>query len=188
MPTPIEVGQNLLIELQTKDELDEWIRTFGYKDYCERREFCENFSFAVPCVEAVRVIAKYTPIVEVGCGSGYWAKILLNNGVDVVATNYDCGVYLFKNRFTTILNLTAKQVVETMAKTVLTCWPSMDNWCEDIIGARTIIYIGEGYSGCCGTDEFHNMIDEFYEPIEYCEIPNWFTVHDKLVVYERIGR
>jgi hypothetical protein len=43
------------------------------------------FSFSVPNHEALDAIAAVGPIVEVGCGTGYWASLLRARGVDVLA-------------------------------------------------------------------------------------------------------
>ncbi|KAL1510181.1 hypothetical protein AB1Y20_006511 [Prymnesium parvum] len=42
-------------------------------------------SHAVPSTAALKAIAKVAPIVEMGAGSGYWAAMLQERGVDVVA-------------------------------------------------------------------------------------------------------
>jgi hypothetical protein len=45
------------------------------------------FSYAVPSEAALRVIKRYSPhgIVEIGAGTGYWARLLSNAGVDIQA-------------------------------------------------------------------------------------------------------
>ena len=48
------------------------------------------FSWAIPCEEALQTIKKYGPICEVGAGSGYWASLLADRGVDIEA--YDTRV------------------------------------------------------------------------------------------------
>lgn len=44
------------------------------------------FSCAIPTAEALQAIVNLDmPVVEVGCGSGYWARLLRGRGVDVLA-------------------------------------------------------------------------------------------------------
>ena len=44
------------------------------------------FSCAIPTEGALQAIADLKmPVVEVGCGSGYWARLLRGRGVDVLA-------------------------------------------------------------------------------------------------------
>ncbi|CEG43654.1 uncharacterized protein PHALS_13952 [Plasmopara halstedii] len=50
------------------------------RDWC-----CHLYSYATPNQEALEVMAKYAPIVEIGAGTGYWCSLLQRAGVDVVA-------------------------------------------------------------------------------------------------------
>src|SRR5262245_34518575 len=50
-----------------------------------RGECIKVFGFAVPNAEAIAAIAALSPIVEIGAGTGYWAWMLRNAGVDVIA-------------------------------------------------------------------------------------------------------
>ncbi|KAI9995113.1 hypothetical protein PInf_012157 [Phytophthora infestans] len=49
-----------------------------------------KYSWAIPDERALQIIKHYGPIVEMGAGSGYWARLLQLRGVDVVA--YDLHV------------------------------------------------------------------------------------------------
>uniref|UniRef100_A0AAV1UJU6 Uncharacterized protein n=1 Tax=Peronospora matthiolae TaxID=2874970 RepID=A0AAV1UJU6_9STRA len=49
-----------------------------------------RYSWAIPDERALQIIKHYGPIVEMGAGSGYWARLLQDRGVDVVA--YDLHV------------------------------------------------------------------------------------------------
>ncbi|EGZ05756.1 hypothetical protein PHYSODRAFT_532741 [Phytophthora sojae] len=49
-----------------------------------------KYSWAIPDERALQIIKHYGPIVEMGAGSGYWARLLRLRGVDVVA--YDLHV------------------------------------------------------------------------------------------------
>jgi len=82
----------------------------GYK---MRDWYINNFSFALPCKEAIQLIKKYSPLVEIGAGSGFWAKIMKNSGVDVVATNFkgDSAYKLNSKRYCKVLNYEASNAV-----------------------------------------------------------------------------
>ena len=47
------------------------------RDWC-----CHLYAYATPTSEALRVMAKYSPIVEMGVGTDYWSSLLHANGVD----------------------------------------------------------------------------------------------------------
>ncbi|KAG7397358.1 hypothetical protein PHYBOEH_000870 [Phytophthora boehmeriae] len=49
-----------------------------------------KYSWAIPDERALQIIKHYGPIVEMGAGSGYWARLLQLRGVDIVA--YDLHV------------------------------------------------------------------------------------------------
>lgn len=48
---------------------------------------CYKYAFAVPNERALQVIAYYSPVVEVGAGTGYWAGLLRKRGVEVIAVD-----------------------------------------------------------------------------------------------------
>jgi hypothetical protein len=51
----------------------------------ERDELVHLYSWAIPNEDALRAIAAHGPILEVGAGNGYWAQLLTERGVDVLA-------------------------------------------------------------------------------------------------------
>lgn len=63
-----------------------WDRADAMTVGCIVRRACTRpFGWAVPDGEALDVIARWSPegVVEVGAGTGYWARMLLDRGVDV---------------------------------------------------------------------------------------------------------
>ncbi len=48
------------------------------------------YSHAVPNLEALRVLGGLAPLLEIGAGSGYWARLLKDLGTDILA--YDPAV------------------------------------------------------------------------------------------------
>ena len=52
-----------------------------------RAALIREYAFAVPGEEALTCIARHAPIVEIGAGSGYWARCLRERGVDVVVAD-----------------------------------------------------------------------------------------------------
>ena len=47
----------------------------------DRQSPCWMLAFAVPSNAALAMVARYGPIVEMGCGTGYWASLLRERGV-----------------------------------------------------------------------------------------------------------
>lgn len=48
--------------------------------------FVETCSFAIPSLEAIECICQHSPILELGCGTGFWSMLLEKHGCDIVAT------------------------------------------------------------------------------------------------------
>ena len=46
---------------------------------------CDRFAWATPSETALRVLAHFAPIVEVGCGAGYWAHCMRERATAVAA-------------------------------------------------------------------------------------------------------
>ena len=42
-----------------------------------------------------------------------------------------------------------------------------------------------GHFGCTGTDEFHEILNTEFEPVESVTIPRYMGIRDQLLVYER---
>ena len=52
-----------------------------------RRAFVAQWGFSIPCAEAVAALRGLGPLVELGCGAGYWSALLTAAGLDIVATD-----------------------------------------------------------------------------------------------------
>ena len=50
-----------------------------------RFELALRYSYVLPESHLLEVISRYSPLVEVGAGTGYWAYLLRSMGVDVIA-------------------------------------------------------------------------------------------------------
>lgn len=54
-----------------------------------RRKAVARYAWAIPSDDALEVVAKHGPIVEIGAGTGYWAALLASRGVDIVCYDGD---------------------------------------------------------------------------------------------------
>lgn len=46
---------------------------------------CHLYAYATPTPEALTLMAKYAPLVEMGAGTGYWSSLLQQQKIDIVA-------------------------------------------------------------------------------------------------------
>lgn len=160
--------------------------------------FAARYSWAIPNEEALRVIQKYGPVLELGAGTGYWASLLEKQGVDVKA--YDDfslastpGYQMDannKNLWFQVEHGTEESVLGHSDRTLLLCWPSDLNQMASnairLFEGQHVIYIGEPRGGTTGDDLFFHLLDEQFELLESVKIPNWPGYRDKLQVYRRI--
>jgi hypothetical protein len=176
-----------------------------------RFELRKDYSWAIPNDAALDTIAKWSPngVVEIGAGGGYWAMLLRQRGVDVVAYDplHEPGQW-FSRRWTEVLAGDHTAVANHPDRSLLLCWPMYGaEWsgeAVDLYDGDTVLYVGEGASGCTGDDRMHALLGEpacWHDEDEVCEhdwptakfrevdsvdIPQWSGIHDRLYVYERV--
>lgn len=156
----------------------------------DRDRLVMKYAWAVPNAEALSCIAKYGPVVEGGAGGGYWAHLLRERGVDVVA--YDIAPYCniqVASRWTEVLTGSAEAMAQHKDRTLLLVWPPYDEpMALDHVkahGGDVVIYVGEDMYGCTGDMAFHEHMAEHFEEIETVDLPQWGGIHDRLYVYRR---
>lgn len=161
-----------------------------------RYEAANKYSWAVPTDEALDVIAQYGPIIEIGAGTGYWAALLQDRGVEVkaydkhpVETGHNW-YHRINKSFTTVLPGRSRNVKRFPKHTLLLCWPPWDEEfafdCVRKYRGQHIIYIGEGPRGMTGDAKFHSYMYKNFDVIQRVGIPQWYGVHDGLEVCKRI--
>lgn len=170
-----------------------------------------KWSWAVPNQEALTTIADHSPrgVVEIGAGGGYWAKLLREMGVDVIA--YDPAPHVsdwHDGPHSEVLLGDHTAVIGHADRTLLTVWPEYDAaWSHQMIElfeGEKVVYVGEGYGGCTGDDRFHQLLGGVgctcwgdkecscdlsvarFKEIATVSIPQWWGIHDYLFVYQRL--
>ncbi len=154
-----------------------------------------NFSWAVPAMGAIKAIVNLSPIVEIGAGGGYWAQQLRKHGANVTAFDKH-GCSTKRNRYVkrihTRIRRGGPKVLRKRAfkdHTLFLCWPPYDTSmaldCLQHFRGEHVCYIGEGWKGCTGCDEFHNVLQRDYEEVGETPIPQWNHLHDRLLIYKR---
>ena len=110
---------------------------------------CRKFAWAVPDARALRIIAYFSPIVELGCGNAYWCSLLRKTGCDVIAVDK----YTKENDDTPFIedviegDATYLEKEACEGRTLLLCYPddreSLSAECLKYFQGDTIIHIGE---------------------------------------------
>jgi hypothetical protein len=164
----------------------------GEWHYAERRILIARFAWAIPCEKALLTIEDYAPIIEIGAGSGYWAFLLRQMGVDVVAYDHKPGGNRgawHTHRWSPVLVGSAGKARLHPDRALFLCWPpykssfAYDALC--LYQGRTILYVGEGRGGCTADDAFHGELAKNWDEVETVDLPQWPGVHDYLNVWRK---
>jgi len=159
-----------------------------------RLSIIHQYGFAIPCVEAIESVVKLSPCIEIGCGSGYWSKLIKENGGDIIATDKIMGEkskYSKEWKNEAIETLDAEKAIEKYSdRNVLLSWPCYSkNWAAKSISkikpGKFLIFIGEDIGGCCANDTFFEILDKDFELKEEIRIPQWFGIHDIMRIYRK---
>lgn len=170
-----------------------WYETL--EDHRKRNELRKKYSWAVPNERAISTLVSLGPLVEMGAGAGYWAKLIREMGGDIIP--YDAYPPSLKNneytsgthQWVDILEGVPEDVAKHSNRTLILCWPPyMESMAFDTLSCfkgRLVVYIGEQYMGCTGDAKFHDKLHSEFEDVMRVQIPRWPGIHDELVVYER---
>lgn len=181
--------ERLLPEVQETSDEDAWIEPFR-----ARRELVTKYAWAIPTEEALLKIGEHSHngVVEIGAGTGYWAGLLRELGVDVAA--YDEAPhdnFQAKACWSEVHKGGPLYVLKHPERTLMLSWPPYDTPMAALTLRRykgsTLVYIGEGSGGCTGDAEFHDMLEDEWKEIDGVALPQWPGIHDYLTVYKRKG-
>ncbi|RYG62513.1 hypothetical protein EON64_17735, partial [archaeon] len=117
----------------------------------ESMRLIEKYAWAVPDERSLRIIAHFSPIIEIGSGKGYWARLLKGMGVNIVA--YDKYLPSAGQEWTEVQRGGPEVLKKVKDRTLLLCYPdeaeSIAAACLDNFTGDYIIHVGELH--CTGT-------------------------------------
>ncbi len=160
----------------------------------QRDIFTKQFSWAIPNQEALSRISNFSPLIEIGAGTGFWAKLLRGLGVDILTFDKyppDKKHNNFHDKivYTNIQPGSPRTLRGYRDRTLFLCWPPYNNdmayRCLQYYKGEYLIYIGEDNGGCNGDTDFHNQIEKDWNEIDKVYIPQWPGLHDSLLIYKR---
>jgi hypothetical protein len=173
------------------ERFGDYMAGFWARDHATRR-----WSWAIPDEHAIAMLVKYSPLIEIGAGTGYWAALASAAGADVVAFDQNPPALASKrnhwhpntNRFFDVRRGGAAKVHEHPGRTLFLCWPPMQ--CPmpgQALAAYTgdiVIFVGEMH-GCCENGDFTAAIERDWDLVEEVDNPQWHGIHDYMGVYRR---
>lgn len=171
-----------------------WWRHVG-----DRNDLASRYSWTITDPTTVAFVAQHAgpKAVDPMAGSGWWALLLGEAGVDTLASDLhpagsegnhwhkraDCWVPIgVSDGATTAAEHGAN-------RTLLLSWPPYDDSAgADILAAypgERVIYIGEGPGGCCGTDSMFDLFETGWVEVASHRPVQWYGIHDYVTVYDR---
>ena len=138
-----------------------------------RAALLASYGFAVPDERALRMIADHAPagVVEIGAGLGYWARLLHERGVEVVA--YDVAPppsaenrwFADRSPWFPVQPGDERAVIAHARRTLLLVWPTRnEGWAADAAelhhasGGRRLVYVGEDPGDRTGDLRLHAVL------------------------------
>lgn len=164
----------------------------------DRKDLASQYAWTVTAPGTVAFVVEHAGdrVIDPMAGSGWWAHLLGQAGVDVVA--YDLHPPGTEENHWhshgTHVRITVADGATAVAehgrdRTLLLSWPPYDSPAgTDILsayaGAR-VIFIGEGTGGCTGDDRLHELLDAEWTEVASHRPVQWPGLHDYVTVYDR---
>ena len=183
------------IDLGFSGERDpNWVFALG--DVFGDNSIRKKYSYAIPTEPVLSWLVKLGPIVEVGAGKGYWAKMIADRGGDIVA--YDVidprqnGMTDMGEPWYDIAISDCEVCGDHPGRTLFLCWPPLgSNMASRALmsyingGGRYVVYIGAAAGGCTAGDSFFDILDARTADIspQGLDVLSWWGVHDHLYFY-----
>lgn len=164
---------------------------------------CHLYAYATPTPEALDVLASYSPLLELGAGTGYWAYALRKRHPNVSLSAYDksppaCGkdskvnsYHGRANAWTTVLKGGVETVNRHPRATLFLCYPPPDS--DMALQAlrqykgNYVLYCGE-YRGDTGTKSFEQLLEQTFTCVRRAVLPNWVDTCYSLTVWQRYDK
>jgi hypothetical protein len=156
----------------------------------------QTYAWAIPDDDAIDILVKLSPIVEIGAGRGYWAGLAASAGADIVAFDANppdsSGVNKWHRQsgtFFEVLKADADIVGMFPDRTLFLCWPPHGS---DVAlravrnyKGKTVVYVGDKRQVFSGTPQFYKEMSTYFTQVRVLDIPRWPGIDDRLEVWQR---
>lgn len=163
-----------------------------------RQLLVRKYCWTIPDPDTVTFIADHAEagLIDPLAGTGYWAYLLGQAGVEVCCYDLHPGAALHVNGWhgeDVYAEVTAMDCAPAVAahpdRTLFLAWPPFGT----DVGARTltayqgdqVLYIGERRGGGTGDDEMHSILESSWTEIDSHEPVQWWGANDRVAVYRR---
>jgi hypothetical protein len=150
-----------------------------------RKKLIWAYSWAVPSEEAMRALAELSPLVELGCGTGYWAWLLAQAGAQVTALDREPAQ---APRWVDISAGDERSLSHFASSTLLLCWPPLgESMATQAVlehGGSRLALVGE-WRGRTADERFHDVLDRDWVLDRRIALPCWPGYSDELRLFSR---
>lgn len=161
----------------------EWkeLLSAAHKNLAEfRHEHVMDTGYTIVTDRIVRELANFIgdlPVLEVGAGKGYLARLLKDRGIDIEAIDSQSGPntrdWWNDELFFDVKKTTVAETNFNAYQVILMTWPCMDDdfvlsVLDKMEPGQFLIYYGEPKGGCSATNAFfERLASTEFEPIEH---------------------
>jgi hypothetical protein len=162
-------------------------------------EAIRKHSWGIPTGPGLQLIKEQGKIIEVCAGTGYWAWMLFQLDVDVIAYDISPGPTLRNSYhrfrlgwFPVRKGDSAQAAIRHADRALMFCWPTNNAASARALAAyqgERVIYIGAndvGSNTFTGDKTFHRLLKEGWRLIRAERLPCWGELKDSVRVYERL--
>ncbi|HPS59471.1 MAG TPA: hypothetical protein PK514_15320 [Spirochaetota bacterium] len=169
----------------------------------QRNDLVSEYCFTIPYYGILKKVSAYSPIVEAGAGSGYWARCLVEFGADVVAYDrfppdvkspwdWRSGNSWFDDSWYHITGGDESAAAGHPDRALFMAWPMpMNPMAYNALvkyknaGGRTLIYIGDPHPASSGDEHFYSELLKHRE-VERIDLYGWPGINEKLIIYSLV--
>jgi SAM-dependent methyltransferase len=173
------------------------VHEFSMIDIGIRHDYNRYVGFPIITKEIVDTLVEILQnkkTLEVGCGTGFLCKKLLDRGIDIIGVDNDPEKYGFKKRYIKSINKDAVTCIEEKYDTILMSWPDYANEfaysiAKAMYPGQMLIYEGEDDCGCTADADFFKIISEEFTQDHLLsnklnkDLIQFFGIHDYWCVY-----
>ena len=166
------------------------LRKLTMERYVLRQALVAKYAWAIPSDAAIELLLRYSPLVEMGAGTGYWAGLVRSGGGDIVAydrypppdprNRWHAG----QPPWSEVRPGGVKRLRLHPDRTLFLCWPPDDEpmGLESLAAypGRTVVFVGETGPGGDLAEELDR-----WDLVETLDLPQWEGIRDRLFVLRR---
>ncbi len=169
----------------------------------ERTTYNGLLSYAIPSATVLNVITilvkKYAQgnMIDIGCGSGYWASLFIKQGLNVIAIDDKRENISFEPFFPQTIKMEANHYISEHKdwdhdSALFLCWPRPTLEMKQVLLAYSgplVVFIG-----MLGEEVTLNVVEEMTSrpqkwiqvPLPNVKLPRWPLVQDDLYIWRRV--